>query len=241
MTNVPKLNSEDWTQALSGDRDAFERVLEPFREELLADAAREVAYLRATGALRPDQLTPEELVGETLLRAWDLRSKYPADRLSMRAWLLGLQHRSIIRVMHFERQYDDRKAISLQEEVPIRPEDDHVEEDLYEFNQPFDVTTFDELLAGSMPADVEVDLDRNGQPVGDHSTLTDEERSLIDSATLDGRLDGVSRRAVLLHDEFSLGLSEVAQILNSSLKDTAEAVNMARTRLREHVGSQDDR
>ena len=126
-----------------------------------------------------------------------------------------------------EARYAARNAVSLDEEVPQNETQDAVEEALYEFRQPFDVTTYENLIAGSAPADVEIAFND-----GRHSLdqLTEEERAFLEREDLD--LSSDARQVVLFHDEFALTLPEVAQILDYSLKDTAEALSLARTTLR---------
>lgn len=219
-----------WRRAREGDRDAFTEATAPFQEALMEAAERQVELRRADG-LPENALTPEELVGETLVRAFDLRDRYDADALGFRAWLLGLQTRSLARLTREDALYAERKAISLDAVVPTGEDEDAVEEAFYEFRQPYDVTTYAELFAGSEPEDVELSEDRLAR-----ARLSDDERA----ALADAELTPSDRDAVLLHDEFGLSLSETAQILDASMKDTAAAVNGARVSLRERIGSTED-
>ena len=65
---------------LAGDKDAYRRAVEPHLPELLAAAARELRYRRAVGDLRPQDLTADELVGETLARGWRDRARKSAGQ-----------------------------------------------------------------------------------------------------------------------------------------------------------------
>lgn len=225
----PSPSPAEWQQALGGDRDAFEAAVAPFQDELMRTARRLVALEQRDGRLREDALAPEELVGETLVRAFDHRERFDAGRMSFRAWLIGLQHRTLAHLAAAEHRYNDRKAISLDEEVPTNERQDAVEEAMYEFREPFDVLTYEEVIPGSIPADVEVPL-RDGTP------LSDEEWALLDQADL----DPTARRVAVFHDEFELNFEEVAQIMNVQLNDVAESYNLARTTLRERIGSTRD-
>ena len=222
---------ELWARAQTGDRDAYESAVAPYQDALMTAARRQVDVARATGDLAETALTPEELVGETLVRAYDLRDRYDADAMGMRAWLLGLQTRSLARLRRADALYAERKAISLDAPVPTGEDQDAVGESFFEFRQPYDVTTYEELFAGSAPADVELSQDRLAE-----ARLSDRERD----ALADAELSAEGRDAVLLHDEFELSLAETAQILDASLKDTAEAVNAARVTLRQRLGSTED-
>ena len=236
--------SDVWTHALTGDRDAFAEATAPFQETLLDAARRQVEVQQATGALTADDLTPEELVGETLVRAFDGRAAYDADRMPLRTWLLGLQTRTLARIARAEAAYDDRNGLSLDEPVPTGEEQDAVEEAFYEFRDPFDVLTYADLVPGTVAADAS-DTEQGT------STLTDDDDNPDDPT--DGRSDNAltgdadadrmarAHHAALLHDEFDLSLAEVARIFDESLKDTAENVNAARAGLRARTGSADDR
>lgn len=225
----PTPSPEVWRRALDGDRDAFNDALSPFTDILRDAARRQLAVERDVVSGEPldgeteVDLTPDELVGETLVRAWDLRERFDEARLGMRPWLLGLQTRSLARITRRETRYTSRKAISLDDEVPVNDDQDAVGEDFYEFRQPFDVDTYEEITAGTAPDDVTM-LD------GD---LTDDQRDALSDAEFD--LDAA--QAVVLHDEFDVSLSEVAQILNASLKDAAAEMNLARQGLRARLGS----
>ena len=227
MSSIPAHPPADlWRRALDGDRDAFEEALAPHRDTLLDAAQRKLSARIATGELRERVLTPEELAGETLLRAFDHRARYEPEQMSMRAWLLGIQYRTLNRLVRDERRYDTQKAISLDAPVPARDEEDAVEQDFYEFYQPFDVTTYEEMIPGSRPADVEIDASRS---------LTPDERAYLDA----GGLSPEQRHLVEFHDEFELSLPEIAQIMEYSLQDTAEALGEARVHLRQYIGSTD--
>ena len=231
MTDHPA--TEAWRRALDGDRDAFEEALSPYLATLRQAAERQLAVERdlvsgepATGE-RVVDLTPDELVGETLLRAWDRRERFDGDRMGFRAWLLGLQTRSLARYAQREDRYAQRKAISLDQEIPTNEDQDAVGEQFYEFRQPFDVDTYEEVIAGSAPADPVV----GGY---DGADLSDDDRAALADASFE------AGQAAVLHDEFAVPLPDVAQILDASLKDTAAYLNLARQGLRAHTGSVED-
>lgn len=224
-----------WPQALAGDRDAFQAAVAPYHDRMMAAAARQIAAEEAAGTIRDRDLTPEELVGEALVQAWSRRDRFDAGRLSFRAWLLGLQTRALARFTQQERLYTQGKAVSLDEEVPANEDADAVGEALYEFRQPFDVTTYADLIPGSTPVDIGAD---GASDAGAVDTLGDTVLSAGESDRLaDAGLDATGRTAVLLHDEFELSLAETAQILDASLKDTAATLELARVTLRETAGS----
>ncbi|MGB3542915.1 RNA polymerase sigma factor [Rubrivirga sp.] len=222
MSTAPP-NAETWRRALTGDRDAFNEALSPHTDTLRGAAERQLEVERdpITDAPDPGQkivdLTPDELVGETMVRAWDLRERFDADRMSFRAWLLGLQTRSLARITQRQDRYARRKAISLDQEIPTNETQDAVGEQFYEFRQPFDVDTYEEIIASTTPDD-----------------------PAPDGFSLDGESRAEARQGALLFDEFDVSLAEVAQILDASLKDTAASMNLAREGLRARIGSVED-
>jgi DNA-directed RNA polymerase specialized sigma24 family protein len=219
-------DGSQWRHAVAGDADAFEQAVAPYRDVLLRNARTTIQERLATGELNSADLSPEELVGETLLRAFQGRDRFHPERMELRVWLLALQRRALNRIASEETEYRDRKAISLDEEVPFREDYDAVEETFYEFGDPFDVTTYEELIPAQSPDDVEVDTRR---------PLTEEEIEFLERSGLDPRL----RQVVQLHDEFELELDDVAQILEQSLHDTAENISAARVHIRQWLGSRD--
>jgi DNA-directed RNA polymerase specialized sigma24 family protein len=217
-------------RALTGDRDAFEMAVAPYQADLLAAAHRQLDLPTDLGPGEEPSpatdLTPEELVGETLLRAYERRESYDAHRMGLRAWLLGVQTRALARFRQREALYTQSKEISLDAEVPTGAETDAVEDTLYEFNQPFEVTLYEDIIAGTAPDDIDLNYDASDRLSSDEL-----------AALADARFDDRTTQAVVLHDEFEVSLPEVAQILNTSLKDAAEALNAARVGLRERTGS----
>lgn len=231
--------AEPWRRALDGDRDAFNEALAPYTDALREAAERQLAVERDVVTDEPVDgtpavdLTPNELVGETLLRAWDLRTRFDGDRMGFRAWLLGLQTRSLARFARRENRYAQRKAVSFDEELPTNEDQDAVGEQFYEFRQPFDVDTYEEIIVGEEPADPVVGSRK--RPV-EEADLSDADRE----ALADASFRAEARQAAVLHDEFDVTLPEVAQILDASLKDTATYLGLAREGMLARFGSTAD-
>ena len=221
---------DGWDDALAGDRDAFEAAIAPFQDDLLRAARAEVETHRKNGDLMRQDLTPEELYGEALLAAYERRESFDPARFTLRGWMIGLLHRTALTVASEEARYRLRKAFSLDQEVPDGADENTVQEQLFEFHQPDDITTFGELVAGSQPGDVEVAPNEL-----DEARLTDEERAKLDEAIDEGALSGTDRHVLLFHDDYALSISETAQILGASLQDTAAAINGARMSLRQYA------
>ena len=137
-------NSTAWTSCLDGDRDAFQVLVSAHLAELFAAAERDLRYHVALGDLRDGDLSAEELVGETLLRAWRDRRTRP-QALGLRAWLLGLQFRVLIRIVRQEQLLRRLVSVSLESRAPEPPIYDD-DEGFYEWFQPDEVVRWEDIL-----------------------------------------------------------------------------------------------
>lgn len=134
-----------WARCLNGDRNAFHGLIGPHLDELFAAAQRDIRYHTAVPDLRDGDLTPEELVGETLLRAWRDRRTRP-QLLGLRAWLLGLQFRVLMRIVRQEQLLGRLISVSLEARAPEPPIYDD-DEGFYEWFQPDEVVRWEDILA----------------------------------------------------------------------------------------------
>lgn len=147
-------SSPAWARCLDGDREAFQDLVTPHLDELFAAGQRDIKYHVAVGDLREGDLSGEELVGETLLRAWRDRRTRP-QLLSLRAWLLGLQFRVLMRIVRQEQLLRRLISVSLEARAPEPPIYDD-DEGFYEWFQPDEVVRWEDVLAAEahlQPAD----------------------------------------------------------------------------------------
>jgi DNA-directed RNA polymerase specialized sigma24 family protein len=194
-----------WTAALRGDREAFQRAVRPYLRELLRTARHEVRYRTALGDFEADDPTPEELVGEVLVRAWrERQNRLP--HLRLRVWLLTLLYRVADSISRSE---DRRKRVpteSLEEPPPPEPIYDD-DEEFWEWYQP------DEVL--------------RREDVVEARTMTPEEEAGTDeelTRTLDPRV----RVVFLLCELHRVPLAEAAVALGMPLEDAARLFEEAR-------------
>ncbi|WP_205520930.1 RNA polymerase sigma factor [Propylenella binzhouense] len=143
---------ELWQATLRGDRNAFQRLISPHLHELFAAARRDIRYHSAVGDLREDEISPEEVAGETLLRAWRDRYRRPQG-LDVRPWLLGLQFRVLTRIVRQEQLLRKLVSVSLEAPVPAEPIYDD-DESFWEWYQPDEMLRWEDVV----PADVTAGL-----------------------------------------------------------------------------------
>lgn len=198
---------------MSDDRDAFEQAIQPYLDTLRAAARRDLQYYHLQGAIQDNDFTPEEIVGEGLIHAWDRRDRFP-ERMSVRGWLLAVQHRAARGVIARQRRYNEEKVISLDAPIPTEgnPEDS-TQEWFWEWYQPDRVDQWEEITPGVEP----VDLD-----------------DFISTKTVD-ELGEDARGIAVLHHEFQMPIEEVAFTMGRSVNELAETMNGARVSLRERL------
>ncbi len=145
MTTTAKeiVSEADWNAVLSGDREAFRATVQQYLDELLKAARREVRYRVAIGDFRDKDPTAMELVGDTLIRAWQDRHRRPRE-LGVKAWLIAELFRTASHIARKQRRLD-KEAISLEEEVPPPPINDD-DEEFYEWYQPDESTRWEDVI-----------------------------------------------------------------------------------------------
>lgn len=200
--------------ALKGDdKEAFEAAIAPHLDTLTAAARRDLQYYRRQGSIRAEDFSPEEIVGEGLIHAWDRRDRFP-DRMSPRGWLLAVQHRALRGLVARQRRLNQEQIISLDAPVPTEgSSSDDTQEWFWEWYQPDQVNTWEEITPGSEPVDTDLPVE------GDYLDTLDEDQ----------------RHVAVLHHEFEMPMEEVAFALGRSLNEMAEQLNGARTTLRERL------
>ncbi len=198
-----------WMEALHGDREAFNRVVDPLVPELVETARQELKVLVESGELPEELTSPEEVVGEVMLRAWRNRRRRPAY-LSIRAWLVAILYRVIDELVHAERRR--RRAAELargmRPEVPPLEDEDQ----FWEWFQPEDMPVAEPVMP---------------EPVPDPETV---------AATLETRprlLATSARRALVMHRRHRLGLGEIATVLRRPLAETRGLLQEAARRVQQ--------
>lgn len=141
---MPRPDPALWDRSLGGDREAFQQLVSSYLDELFAAAQRDIRYHVALGDLQHPDITPEELVGETLLRAWRDRRRKPQS-LGIRPWLLGLQFRVLTRIVRQEALFRRLISTSLEAPAPAAPVYDD-DESFWEWFQPDETVRWEDVL-----------------------------------------------------------------------------------------------
>ena len=194
-----------WKAALRGDRAAFQATVAPHLEELLGAARRELSYRVALGNFGADDLTPEELVGEALLRAWQDRYRRPSS-LGVKVWLLALLFRVARDLARREARLRRIPTDSLEALVPPEPIYDD-DEEFWEWYQPDELTRWEDVVEA--PA------------------MTPEEMAAADER-LTRTPDPRAREVFLLYELHRVPLSETAFAVGLSVTETARLLEEAR-------------
>lgn len=199
--------AQNWEEILErSNQDEFQRLVEPYTEIMLRSARRDLNFYREQEVLHEDDFTPEEIVGEALIHAWQHRDVRP-EKMSLQAWLLGTQHRVTRGLVNRLRGYRHEKNISLDEPVPTDPDAQDTQEWFWDWYQPEQELTWEDVIPASDPEDIEVSLG------GDREDLLE---------------DVDARHAIVLHDEFEMSLPEVAFTINRSPEAVADLIERAR-------------
>jgi RNA polymerase sigma-70 factor (ECF subfamily) len=196
-------------QGEARQKETFRALVEPNLDALLSAAKHELEYRQAVGDLTLDDLTAEELVGETLARAWRDRHRRPL-LLGLRPWLLGLLFRVADSLARQEARRREAAAVSL--EAPIPPEPPYDDESFWEWYQPEATARWKDVIpaAAAAPEQVVAALER------------EEGRALSRTA----------RRLLLLTDVHRLSVAEAAGALHVPVAEAARLLAETRRTLR---------
>ena len=188
------------TAALNGDQDAFERLVEPYRRELL------VHCYRFLGALED----AEDMLQETLLRAWRGLHSY-AGRAPFRAWLYKIATNVCLDALEGHRARVLPNAL-VQPGTPGEPLPAAVLDPIW--LEPLPDSALESLLAG---------------PGADPEAAYEARESVtLAFLALLQQLPGRQRAALILRDVLGFSADETAQMLDLSTAAVNSALQRAR-------------
>src|SRR5262245_47299748 len=129
-------------------RDQFLKIIQPHLKSLNQFVGNEIEYQLATGDLKTDELTPEDVVNSVMLQAFEEYQKNP-PKLPLDRWLIMLAMRYVRNEIRRLRQ-DREDFVRLDENIPDIPPEEQVnqlgEERLY-FFQPDEDLQMEDVVA----------------------------------------------------------------------------------------------
>lgn len=206
MAHASEHPEQDWQHALdTGDETVFRDVVRPHLDALTRAARQDLDFYVAQGYLHERDLTPEEVVGEGLIQAWDRRARRPAP-MSLRGWLLGIQYRVLRGLVERQRAYREQKAVSLDEPLPPNSAAYDAQEWFWDWYRPDAELTWEDVTPGDTPVDLEVSLEAEGLELDPSD----------------------SYHVLMMHDEFEMSIPEVAFIMSRTARQTVDLLERAR-------------
>ncbi len=201
-----------WEKIVAGDREAFDALVEQEMAGLLEAARHEIRYYEDVGDFPPRYMTPEELVAEAMIHAWDHRKKKP-EGMQPRAWLYAMLFKAADALAARRRAIQEHETLSTDERIPDDPlvldpvyDDD---EEFYEWYQPDEALKWEDTL----PAD----------------TLPPEQIIAFCEREPQG-LAPVERRAALLYFRLDFDMEQVCRILQRKPEEVGPMLEKARAR-----------
>ena len=131
------------------ERRAFMEEVKPHLEELLESARHHLAYHEARGDIPERTLTAEEVVGETLIQAFAGRARRPRE-VAPRDWLLGLEARTLDKLLRDEARQRELWTVSLDEPLPLRNPVD-LDDTFWDWHQPDAVDRVADVVSPVQP------------------------------------------------------------------------------------------
>lgn len=191
------------TETETRERQAFGQTVKAHLEELLSSARHHIAYHVARGDLPKDSLTPEELVGETLIRAFEGRARQPQD---VRSWLLALETRTLDEIIAKNLWEQELWAVHIEDPIPPKNPLD-LDDTFWDWYQPDEAPPHAEDLIPSA------------------GVVQDETREAAIQLPVE------QWRAWLLSEEHGLTVEQVAAALRTTAERAASLIRAARAAL----------
>ncbi len=199
----------EWRAVLDGDKEAFNRLIEPLVPELLAAAREELAHFVEIGEIPEGSYAVEDLLAEAVLRAWRNRRRRP-PRASLKAWLLAILYRIVDDIAARERRRREVAETASEQHPEIPPLED--EDAFWDWFQPADLPLVEPLMPEETPSPEEI------------AELLETRPRAIGTA---------ARRALVMHRRHGIELAEIGAVLRRSAAETRTLILEAGRRLRE--------
>ncbi len=189
---------------------------------LLRFVERELRYRENSGQIEPDQIVPEEVVGEALTMALGDGIERP-ERLALEPWLYRLSMRAIDELV--ARLSEEVTEVSL-DSPARRPNVRGSDEPQLQFHQPDESMTGETVIADRRIATPE------------QSVASEELITLVESALLSAPRD--DREAFLLFGVDGFTPEEIAAISDRPVEQVRTSITAAREHLRKSLPVPDE-
>ena len=198
----------EWQAVLDGDKEAFNRLIEPLAADLIAAAREELACFVELGEIPEGLYAVEDIVAQAVLRAWRNRRRRP-PQVSLKAWLLAILYRIFDDIRGRERRRQEIAEAAREQHPEIPPLED--EDAFWDWFQPEDLPLLEPLMPEETPSPEEIASLLETRP---HAVAT------------------VARRALVMH-RHGIEIGEISAVLRKPAAETraliAEAAKRART------------
>ncbi len=206
----------DFREEAQGDaKAAFDALVNREMSALLEAARHEVAYYEDVGDFPPGYMSPEELVGAAMIRAWERRKKRP-EGMQPRTWLYLQLFRTADALAGRRRNIQKHETLSSDQVIPDDPlvldplyDDD---EEFYEWFQPDEALKWEDVIPSTAIAPEELLSVCESEP---------------------GRLNALERRAAVLYFRLGFSFAQVCAATGKKPEELAGILENARARLRE--------
>ncbi len=198
----------EWRAVVDGDREAFNRLVEPLLPELAAAAREELAYFVDLGDLPENLHTAEDILAEVLLRAWRNRRRRPPG-VTLKAWLLAILYRIVDDLAARERRRREVAEAARDQGPEIPPLED--EDAFWDWFQPDDLPLVEPFMPEETPSPEEI-------------------ASLLE--TRPRAMGTAARRALVMHRRHGIEIAEISAVLRRSVAETRALIREAGERVR---------
>ena len=124
----------EWDEVLLGDGQLFREMTEPYIPMLLEVAYKQIERERKSVYFPLEVIQPSELVGETLIYAWQTRHARPSHK-PLTDWLVEIQAHCLRQILGEERRIQEPIAASLEDPVPFDAANSNDENDFWDWTE----------------------------------------------------------------------------------------------------------
>ncbi len=204
-------------EAQSAQNERPQEALIPYLDRLYGFVRRELRYYEDLGLLNPGEVRAEDVVDDVVARAVQLWAQRPPHLLP---WLYRLALHRLRQIARAARERPDR-TVRLELPAPLHELPEEADQELWEFYQPDDVVTWEDVLPDEhAPDPEEIEL---------------QQEALEQIEAVINRLPARQREAFILDTLEGLTPEEIARTLGVEEEQVRAWLREARERLRRAV------